>query len=39
METVKRNYNTKDVDMLVTIETIIDCAIANKEFLQSKRST
>ena len=39
METVKRNYNTKDVDMLVTIETIIDSAIANKEFLQSKRST
>ncbi|PZO30108.1 MAG: hypothetical protein DCF13_04690 [Flavobacteriaceae bacterium] len=39
METVKRNYNTKDVDMLVTIETIIDSAIANREFLQSKRST
>ena len=39
MTTVKRNYNTKDVDMVIAIETIIDSAIANKEFLQSKRST
>lgn len=36
--TVKRDYNTKDVDMVITIETIIDSAIANKTFLQSKRS-
>ena len=34
-----RKYNTKDVDMVITIETIIDSAIANKVFLQSKRST
>lgn len=32
-----RIYKTKDVDMVVTIETIIDSAIANKAFLQSKR--
>ncbi len=39
MTTVKRNYNTKDVDMVIAIETIVDSAIANKEFLQSKRFT
>lgn len=32
-----RKYKTKDVDMVITIETIIDSAIANKTFLQSKR--
>lgn len=34
-----RKYSAKDVDMVITIETIIDSAIANKAFLQSKRST
>lgn len=38
MSTTERIYNTKDVDMLLSIETIIDSAIANKTFLQSKRS-
>ena len=38
MSTPERIYNTKDVDMLLAIETIIDSAIANKTFLQSKRS-
>ena len=38
MNTTERIYNTKDVDMLLSIETIIDSAIANKTFLQSKRS-
>ena len=38
MSTPERIYNTKDVDMLLAIETIIDSAIANKAFLQSKRS-
>jgi hypothetical protein len=37
--TTERIYNTKDVDMLITIDTIIDAAIANKAFLQTKRST
>ena len=32
-----RKYKTKDVDMVITIETIIDSAIANKTFLQTKR--
>lgn len=32
-----RKYSTKDVDMVITIETIIDSAIANKTFLQTKR--
>ncbi|MGV9002660.1 hypothetical protein [Flavobacterium sp.] len=32
-----RKYNTKDVDMVITIETIIDAAIANRTFLQTKR--
>lgn len=39
MATITRNYSTKDVDMLLAIDTIIDSAIANKAFLQSKRST
>ena len=38
MSTIGRIYKTKDVDMLLTIETIIDSAIANKTFLQTKRS-
>jgi hypothetical protein len=36
---VKRSYSTKDVDMIVASEIIINSAIANKIFLQSKRST
>jgi hypothetical protein len=39
MTTLQRIYNTKDVDMLIAIDTIIDAAIANKAFLQTKRST
>ena len=39
MTIVKRHYTIKDVDMLITTETIIDSAIANKTYLQSKRST
>ena len=35
---MERIYNTKDVDMIITIDTIMDSAIANKTFLQSKRS-
>lgn len=38
MRTLERIYNTKDVDMLLSIDTIIDAAIANKAFLQTKRS-
>ena len=34
-----RIYKGKDVEMLVTIDTIIDAAIANLDFLVSKRST
>ena len=37
--TITRLYNTKDVDMLTATATIIENAIANKTFLQSKRST
>ena len=36
---VTRKYKTKDVEMLTTSATIIENAIANKTFLQSKRST
>ena len=36
--TTVRIYNTKDVDMMISIDTIIDAAIANKAFLQTKRS-
>ena len=39
MENTTRHYNTKDVDMLVSASTIIESAIANKTFLQAKRST
>jgi hypothetical protein len=34
-----RNYKTKDVDMLVTASTVLESAITNKTFLQTKRST
>ena len=34
-----RIYKGKDVEMLITIDTIIDAAIANLDFLVSKRST
>ena len=37
--TVQRIYKTKDVDMLIAASTIIETAIANKTFLQTKRST
>ena len=37
--TVQRIYKTKDVDMLIAASTIIETAIANKTFLQSKRAT
>ena len=36
---VKRSYSTKDVDMVIAAETIINSAIANKTYLQTKRST
>jgi hypothetical protein len=39
MAPVTRNYKIKDVDMLVTSSTIIENAIRNKDFLQTKRST
>ena len=35
---MERIYNNKDVDMIITIDTIMDSAIANKTFLQTKRS-
>jgi hypothetical protein len=38
MSTRIRKYTGKDVDMLVACSTIIENAIANKTFLQSKRS-
>lgn len=34
-----RIYKGKDVEMLITIDTIIDAAIANLDFLVTKRST
>jgi len=37
--TITRNYKKKDIEMLTAIEVIIDNAIANKVFLQSKRTT
>lgn len=37
--TIQRAYKTKDVDMLIAASTIVQSAIANKTFLQSKRST
>ncbi len=39
MPTTQRNYKNKDVEMLITASTIIENAIANKVFLQKKRST
>jgi hypothetical protein len=38
MSTPKRKYNGKDVDMLIACSTLIENAIANKSFLQTKRS-
>lgn len=35
---LERHYNCKDVEMLISIDTIIDSAIANQDFLVSKRS-
>lgn len=37
--TITRKYKTKDVEMLTATATIIENAIANKTFLQSKRAT
>lgn len=37
--TISRKYKTKDVEMLTATATIIENAIANKTFLQSKRTT
>lgn len=37
--TIKRKYNNKDIEMLTATSTIIENAIANKAFLQTKRST
>lgn len=39
MEKLTRNYNVKDVDMIIAASTIVKNAISQKEFLQSKRST
>jgi len=37
--TIQRLYKAKDVDMLIAAATIVQSAIANKAFLQLKRST
>jgi hypothetical protein len=37
--TITRKYNTKDVEMLTATATIIQNAIENKTYLQTKRST
>jgi len=39
METPGRKYKIKDVDFIITSDTIIDSAIANQAFLETKRST
>jgi len=39
MKELERAYATKDVEMLIAIDIIVDAAIANKDFLQTKRST
>ena len=39
MSTTERNYRGKDVDMLMAVSIIVENAIRNKAFLQSKRST
>ena len=36
---IKRKYNNKDIEMLTATSTIIENAIVNKTFLQTKRST
>ena len=38
MSTPERNYRGKDVDMLIASSTLLENAIANKTFLQTKRS-
>lgn len=38
MTTPTRKYNSKDIDMLIISSTLIENAIANKTFLQTKRS-
>ena len=38
METITRKYSIKDVDCLITANTIINSAIANQPFLETKRS-
>lgn len=39
METPKTKYNVKTVDFLIASDTIIDSALANQTFLETKRST
>lgn len=39
METPQRKYKIKDVDFIITADTIVDSAIANQAFLETKRST
>jgi hypothetical protein len=39
MKNLERIYKTKDVDMLVTAGAILESAITNREFLETKRST
>jgi hypothetical protein len=39
METPKTKYNVKTVDFLIASDTIIDSAIANQTFLETKRAT
>jgi hypothetical protein len=36
---IARKYKTKDIEILTATDTIIDNVIANKTFLQSKRTT
>ena len=38
METPKTKYNVKSVDFLIASDTIVDSAIANQEFLVTKRA-
>lgn len=37
MTQIQRHYNKKDVDMLITAATIVESAIANKDFLVANR--
>ena len=39
METPKKKYTVKTVDFLIASDTIIDSAIANQPFLETKRAT